>query len=115
MHHRTVCRGHTGLLHQELNLCDLGFPGFALHEAIHGGIPAADNFLASRLATHLIVDDAVACHVDAHVGRRLVGAAAVDALEHGREHRENLHIAVIVDGRLTVGFEVEGVNHIDIV
>ena len=31
----------------------------------------------------LVVADAVSCHIYAHVGRRLIRAFAVDALEHG--------------------------------
>ena len=40
---------------------------------------------------------------------------AVDALEEGVEDRENLDVAVVVDGRLAVGLQVERVDHVDIV
>ena len=115
MHNRTIACGDTGLLHQELNLGDLGLLGIALHEAIHAGVPAANDFLAARFAAGFIVHNAIARHVNAHVGRRLVGAAAVDALKHGREHGENLHVTVVVDGRHAVGLQMEGVYHVDIV
>ena len=115
MHDGAIVCGDTGLLHQEFNLGDLGLLSIALHEAVHAGIPAANDVLAARLTAGLIVHNAVARHVNTHVGRGLVGTASVDALEHGREHGENLHVAVIVDGCNAVGFQMEGVYHVDIV
>ena len=36
-------------------------------------------------------------------------------LKHGVEHREDLHVAVIVDGGLAVGLQMEGVDHVHVV
>ena len=43
-----------------------------------------------------------------------IGRAALNALKHGVEHRENLNVAVIIDGRPAIGFQMEGVDHIHV-
>ena len=45
----------------------------------------------------------------------LVGALALDFLEYGVEHGKDFNVAVVVDGGLAVGFQVEGVDHVDVV
>ena len=80
------------------------------------GIEIAADYLVQRgVAGRGIVGDTVARHVDAHIGRRLIGAHALDFLEYRVEHGENLNVSVIVDGGLAVGLEVVGVDNIDIV
>ena len=39
----------------------------------------------------------------------------IDALEHGVEHGEDLHVAVVVHGGDAVGLEVVGVDHVHVV
>ena len=39
----------------------------------------------------------------------------MDPLEDGTKHREDLHIPVVVGGLFTVGFQVEGVDHIHVI
>ena len=37
------------------------------------------------------------------------------ALEHGLQHREDLHITVVVDGGHAIGLQMEGVDHVHVV
>ena len=86
--------------------------GFLVAQALE---VAADNFLAGSLLADFIVNDAVACHINAHVGGRMVRAFARNQLKHGIDNGENFDIAVIVDRRFAVCFQMERVNHVDIV
>ena len=76
----------------------------AAHDLHTGGIPA-----------RLVVDDGVACHVDAHVGGALIGAFAHDPLHHGLEDGERLDIAVVVDRGFPVRLQVERVDDVGVV
>ena len=93
---------------------ELGRRGCALAHTDSGRVVAADDLLTRGLAAGFIVDDRACNHVDAHVRRALVGALAVDGTEHGLEHRENFNVAVIVDGRLAVSVQMEGVDHVHV-
>ena len=104
-----------GLLHKQGYLVDFAVGGFAVGVVAEGGVVAADNLVLGGLAADLVVADAKASHVDTHVGRRLVGVLTVDTVEDGVEHGEYLDVAVVVDGGLAIGFEVEGVDHVDVV
>ena len=103
------------LLHHKLELPQRLLVRLAADMLHQRGVVAAQDLHARRLAAGVVIDDAVACHVDAHVGGRLVGARAVDALKYGAQHGEDLHIAVVVDGRLPVSLKVERVDHIHVV
>ena len=46
---------------------------------------------------------------------RFVRAVPVDLLENRVEDREDLHIPVVVDGRLTVRLQMERIDHVHIV
>ena len=110
-----VVNRHVGLVHQQL---DLGKRGLARARACHllrCVEVTADNLVAASFAADLVVADAVAHHVDAHVGGGLVGALAHDLLHHGLDHREGLHVTVVVDRDLVVGLEVERVNDVAVV
>ena len=76
---------------------------------------AAYYLLLCGVAAHLVVVDAESHHIDAHIGRRFVRIVPVNALEQGVEHREYLYVAIIIDSRLSIRVEMEGVDHIDIV
>ena len=103
------------MLHHKLQLAQLTFVGLTAHEGDLRGVVAAQDLQTGRLAADLVVDDAVARHVHAHVGGGLIGALALDLLKHRAQHGEDLHVAVVVDGRFAVGLEVERVDHVHIV
>ena len=108
-------RVHAHLVHQQLQVLDVLVvkPRAAL---VHGGLEvAAHDLHLRRLAARLVVDDGHARHVHAHVGGRLVGARAQDALHHGLQHGEDLNVAVVVDGGLAVGLQVERVDGVRVV
>ena len=114
-HDRAVGRRQAELVEQQLLPLRLDRGAQAAQLRAGGGVVAAQNLLPGGGAAHVVVADAVARHVHAHVRGALIGRAAVDALEHGVEHGEDLHVAVIVDGRHAVGLEVEGVDHVHVV
>ena len=64
----------------------------------------------------LVVDDAVARHVDAHIGRGIdTGLSPAICSKMARSDRENLDVAVVVDRGHAVGLQVERVDHVDVV
>ena len=79
------------------------------------GVVPPQNFHFGRGAAHLIVHNAVARHVHAHVRGRFIGRLALNFFKDGVEHRENLHIPVIVHSGDAVGLQMEGVDHVHIV
>ena len=104
-----------GLLHEHLQLAYLvGATAGALCVHTRAEV-AADDFHPGCVAHGLVVTDGKACHVDAHVRRRLVGACTQNALHHGLEHGERLDVAVVVDRHLAVGLQVEGVDDVGVV
>lgn len=84
-------------------------------DSIQCSVVAADDLLAGRLPAGFVVTDTVSCHIHAHVGGRFVRTFAVDLPEDRVQDREDLHIPVIVDCCLAVSFQVERIDHIDIV
>ena len=114
-HDRTVGRRQAELVEQQLLPLRFDRGAQAAQLRAGGGVVAAENFLLGGGAADVVVADAVARHVHAHVRGALIRRTAVDALEHGVEHGEDLHVAVIVDGRHAVGLEVEGVDHVHVV
>ena len=117
------CRGddaavggrYMSLLHDELDLVGLLLAAGAVGETLKSLIVAADDLLAGCLAADLVVRDAAAGHVDAHVGGGFVFAFAVDIFKDRLQDRERLDIAVVIDRRLVVGLEMEGVDHVEVV
>ena len=114
-HDRAVGRRQAELVEQQLLPLRLDRGAQAAQLRAGGGVVAAEDLLPGGGAAHGVVADAVARHVHAHIRGALVRRAAVDALEHGVEHGEDLHVAVVVDGRHAVGLEVEGVDHVHVV
>ena len=114
-HDRAVVRRQAELVEQQLLPLRLDRGAQAAQLRAGGGVVAAQDLLLGGGAADIVVADAVARHVHAHVRGALIGRAAVDALEHGVEHGEDLHVAVVVDGRHAVGLEVEGVDHVHVV
>ena len=111
----TVICSYLSLIHQKVKLVDFRLSGIVLSKAPQSCVIAADYLLARSFAAGIIVIDAVACHVYAHVCRRLIRVIAVDAFENRIQYRENLDIAVIVYGCFAIGFKMERVNHVDVV
>ena len=114
-HGGTLLRGYAGLLHQQLQLAHHTFVTLAPHPVISGGVVPPHDLVTAGGLTHLIVHDGKARHVDAHIGRGLVRGFPLNPLEHGVENGEYLHIPVIVDGCLTVGLQMERIDHVHIV
>ena len=114
-HDRAVGRRQAELVEQQLLPLRLDRGAQAAQLRAGGVIVAAQDLLLGRGAADIVVADAAADHVHAHIRGALIGRAAVDALEHGVEHGEDLHVAVVVDGRHAVGLEVEGVDHVHVV
>ena len=71
--------------------------------------------MPAGFATYLVIGDARADHVDAHVGGRLVWAAARNLIEQDFEERKDFGVAVIAHGLDAVGGEMEGVDQADII
>ena len=67
------------------------------------------------IPANLVIADAIADHVHAHIRGRRIGRAAVDLLKHSVEHGENLNIAVVIDRGFPVSLQMEGINHVVIV
>ncbi len=85
------------------------------HKFVCGVVIATDYLVAACIAAHFIVVDAEADHVDAHIRGRLVWILTVYPLEQCVEHRKNLDVAIVVDGGLSVSFQMERVYHVHIV
>ena len=107
--------GDPGLVEQHLDLGDFAFVASAFSHGIQGREITADDLVLGGLAAHLVVADAEAHHVHTHIRRRLVGTFPVDAVKQGIQHRENLDVAVVVDGDGAIGIEMERVDHVHVV
>ena len=113
--YRAVCFGNAGLVHKELDFIYTIVACKTLaHSAAFCIITAQDLLLGSFTADG-IVNNAVARHVYAHVGRRFIGAASIDLFENCGENRENFNIAVVIHRGDAIGFEMEGVDHVHVV
>ena len=115
VYHPAVVGGGVGLLHQQLDLESLLIGAGAVLETIQGRVVPADDLLAGSLPAGLVVHDAVSGHVDAHICGRFVRALPEDFFKNSVQHREDLHIPIIVHRRLPVSFQMEGIDHVDIV
>ena len=113
--HGAAAQRKACLVHQKFQLVDLALDLCAVFKRTQRLEVPADDLVAGGLAAGGIVHDAVARHVHAHVGGGVVGALACDQLEHRVDHREDLNVAVVVDGGLAVGFQMERVDHVHIV
>ena len=114
-YHGPVFRGYAQLLHQKLKPVYLGFFGKTLADGARGVVIPAYDLLLGRPAHNLVIGNAVTGHVYAHVGRALVWGLPLDLFKDGIKNREYLNIPVVADGCRAVSFEIEGVDHIDIV
>ena len=103
------------LIEKHLNLVNFTVVAGSVGQFVGGSIVAADNLVFGGFAAHLVVADAETHHVDAHVGGRFIGILAIDAFKQCVEHGVDFDIAVVVDGHLAIGIQMEGVDHIDIV
>jgi len=106
---------YAGLVHQELELVDFILGGAPFGESVESCVVAADDFVPGSLAAGLLVTHTASYHIDSHIGRGLVWILSVDALEESIQNGKNLDVAVVVDGYLAVGLEMEGVDYVDVV
>ena len=79
-----------------------------------GLVVASNDFLLPRFAANGVVADAVARHVDAHVGGRLVRRFAGDFPKQCHQQRKHFDVAVVADHLLVVGLQVEGIDEVDV-
>ena len=110
-----LVESNTGLLHDHLYLHDLFGLRIALKSLTESAVVTPDDLIVRRGAYDVIVENAVSCHVNAHIGGRLIRRFAENGLEHRVQNREDLNVAVVVYRGLSVRFEMEGVDHIDVV
>ena len=94
----TEVRGDVRLLHQQLQFVHQLLIHLSLEPVGEGSIVPAEDLHPGGLAADLVVHDAVARHVHSHVRGGFVGALAQDVLKDGAEHREDLHVPVVVHG-----------------
>ena len=70
---------------------------------------------ACGIAAYVLVAHAESQHVDTHVGRGLVWTVAVYAFKECIEHWEDLDVTVVACSNLSVGLEMERVDHVHII
>ena len=104
-----------GLVHHQLQLAEAILADAGALDLDGGLEVAAHDLHLCGVAHRVVVHDRHARHVDAHVGGGLVGALAHDLLHHGLEHGEDLDVAVVVDGGLAVGLQMERVDGVHVV
>ena len=103
------------LFHQKFNLKYFFLGGSSFCEPIQCLIVAADNFLIGCITTRLIVTDTVSGHIYTHICRGFVRVFSIYFFKNSTEHRENFHITIIIDSCDAVGFQMEWVDHIDVI
>ena len=114
-HHAAILGGEVEALHHHLDLLDGFLVGAALGVVGAGAVVAANDLLLGGFAHHLVVEYAVAGHVDTHIGGRLVDVLTAHHLGQQRAHHgEGLQVAVVVDGGGAVGLQMEVVDHVDV-
>ena len=111
----TVFSSDFGLFHQQSDLIHLILAAFAFSQVAKRCVITSYDFIFRCLAAYLVVAQAIARHVYAHVGRRLIWVLTINRLKNGVQHGEYLDVAVIVDSCLSVGLEVERVDHVHVV
>ena len=111
----SVRLGAGELTHKELDLAELYLAAASLADIAENTVVSADYLLLCGVADGFIVIDTEARHIYTHIRGGLVGALAEDALEHRAKNGKYLNVSVVVYGGSTVGVEVEGVDHIDVV
>ena len=103
------------LLQKKLDLVNFLLCAGTGHKCIHTLVISADNLLTGSLLANLIIHNTVSSHINAHICRRFVRALAHDFFKHSLYNRENLYVTVIVDSGLTISFQMEWINHVDII
>ena len=98
----TVINADLSLLHEQLQRINLLLSSLILHHTVPGLIITTDNLLTRSLATNLVITNAIARHIYAHIRGRLIGTIAINAFKNRCQYRINLHIPVVVDGGNTI-------------
>ena len=70
------------LLHQHFEFLKAVFTLAVTFLVAQALVVTADNLLFRSLAAHLVIDNAVACHIHAHIGRAFVRTFAVNHFKH---------------------------------
>ena len=100
------------LLHQKLDFVDFIFGAGGFRIFLLCLVISADDFLPGSFTACLIIEDAVACHVDAHVRGGFVRAFPENLLKNRIQYREDFHVPVIVYRSFPIGLQMIGVDHI---
>ena len=103
------------LFQQKLDLINFFFASGSAYQIFHALIISADDLLTCSLFADLIIDDTISCHVDTHICRRFVRALTHDLLKHSLKNREDFYITIVVNGSFAVCFQMEWIDHVDIV
>ena len=111
----SVCDLCVSLLKEQFDLAYFILCTGTGNQSVHALVIAADDLLTGSFLAYFIINDTVACHVNTHICRRFVRAAAHDLLKHSLYNRENLYITVIVNSSLAVSFQMERIDHVDII
>ena len=113
--HLSILRLYFGLLHKEVQLVDFLGISLILGQMVDGLIIAADDLLVGCFSAGFIVKDAEASHIYTQYRWGIYRAASVDAFKDCIQYRENINITVVVDGCLSIGLQMEGIDHIYII
>ena len=100
---------------QQSQFLYLRFVAFAVSQMTERTEITTDNLLFGGFLTDLIIDDAVAGHINTHIGWGFIWAGAIDLLEHLIKDWEDFDVAVVVDGGYAIRGEVIWVDHIHVV
>ena len=79
----------TELTHDQFDLLYLVFVTRALSDCATRVIITADDLLIRSLICRLVIENTVACHIDAHIRGALIGGGSVNFFEHDLENRED--------------------------
>ena len=97
---------NVNVFHQKINLCEFTLTHASTLEFLGSPKPPAYNLCFGSFLANLIINNAVANHIDTHIGWRLIRAGTCDFLHHGLEHRKSLNVAVVVNGNFAVSLKV---------
>ena len=76
---------------------------------------AANDLLFCSVTARLVITDTKACHIHTHVSRRIIGAGSPDTFHHRLQHGENFNITIVVDSADSVSFQMERINHVNVI
>ena len=114
-HASSVFHADSRLAHQEFHLHD----GFLIQPSLLsvalGIIIPADDLLTGGFLTGLVIHNAFSRHIYAHICGRFIRAFPKNTLKGSVKHRKYFYIPVIVYRRGSIGLQMKGIDHIDII